>query len=84
MTDAPKSLDDQLEIKDKITQNKKQISELNHIERQYYIDNAKHIARKLKDEKFYKLCSETTLKRYENYYTEEVFVKHWNRIWDEK
>ena len=45
------------------------------------IDNAKHIARKLKDEKFYKLCSETTLKRYENYYTEEVFVKHWNGIW---
>ena len=40
-----------------------------------------NIARKLKDEKFYKLCSETTLKRYENYYTEEVFVKHWNGIW---
>jgi len=45
------------------------------------IDNAKHIARKLKDEKFYKLCSETTLKRYETYYTEEIFVKHWNGIW---
>ena len=26
------------------------------------IDNAKHIARKLKDEKFYNLCSETTIK----------------------
>tara|TARA_R100000278_G_scaffold946_1_gene2105 strand:- start:954 stop:1889 length:936 start_codon:yes stop_codon:yes gene_type:complete len=39
------------------------------------IDNAKHIARKLKDEKFYNLCSETTIKRYETFYTEKVFVK---------
>ncbi len=39
------------------------------------IDNAKHIARKLKDEKFYNLCSETTMKRYETFYTEEIFVK---------
>tara|TARA_R100001509_G_scaffold101613_1_gene59602 strand:+ start:237 stop:1172 length:936 start_codon:yes stop_codon:yes gene_type:complete len=39
------------------------------------IDNAKHIARKLKDEKFYNLCSETTIKRYEAFYTEKVFVK---------
>ena len=39
------------------------------------IDNAKHIARKLKDEKFYNLCSETTIKRYETFYTEEIFVK---------
>jgi len=48
------------------------------------IDNAKHIAKKLKDKKFYDLCSETTIKRYESFYTEEIFVKHWNRIWDEK
>ena len=39
------------------------------------IDNAKHIARKLKDEKFYNLCSETTIKRYETFYAEKVFVK---------
>ena len=37
--------------------------------------NAKHIARKLKDEKFYNLCSETTIKRYEAFYTEKIFVK---------
>jgi len=48
------------------------------------IDKAKHIAKKLKDKKFYDLCVDTTLKRYESFYTEEVFVKHWNRIWDEK
>ena len=40
------------------------------------IDNAKHIARKLKDEKFYNLCSETTIKRYEAFYTEDIFVKN--------
>ena len=48
------------------------------------IDNAKHIARKLKDKKFYDLCSETTIKRYESFYTEKAFIKHWNRIWNEK
>ena len=45
------------------------------------IDNAKHIAKKLKNDKFYKLCMETTLKRYESHYTEKIFVEHWNRIW---
>jgi len=45
------------------------------------IDKAKEIAKKLKDDKFYNLCMETTLKRYENYYSEEVFVKHWNSLW---
>ena len=44
------------------------------------IDNAKHIARKLKDEKFYNLCSETTMKRYETFYTEEIFVKNVKEI----
>ena len=44
------------------------------------IDKAKEIARKLKDDKFYKLCMETTRKRYEKYYTEEVFVKHFNKV----
>ena len=46
------------------------------------IDKAKEIANKLKDEKFYKLCMETTLKRYENYYSEEIFLEHWNGIWE--
>jgi len=45
------------------------------------IDKAKDIARKLKDDKFYKLCMETTQKRFEEYYSEEMFVKNWKRIW---
>ena len=45
------------------------------------IDKAKDIARKLKDDKFYKLCMETTQKLYEQHYTEEVFLKNWKRIW---
>ena len=45
------------------------------------IDNAKHIAKKLKNDKFYNLCMETTLKRYESHYTEKIFIEHWNRIW---
>jgi len=40
------------------------------------MDKAKHIARKLRDEKFYNLCSETTIKRYDTFYSEEVFVKN--------
>ena len=45
------------------------------------IDKAKEIANKLKEDKFYNLCMETTLKRYENYYSEEIFLEHWNGIW---
>ncbi len=45
------------------------------------IDKAKDIARKLKDDKFYKLCMDTTQKRFEKYYSEEMFVKNWKRIW---
>ena len=44
------------------------------------MDNAKHIAKKLKDDKFYKLCSETTLKRYELYYSESKFIENTQRI----
>ena len=47
------------------------------------IDKAKDIARKLKDDKFYKLCMDTTQKRFEKYYSEEMFVKNWKRIWSE-
>ena len=45
------------------------------------IDTAKEIAKRLKDDKFYELCVDTTLKRYESYYTEKLFLEHWNRIW---
>ena len=45
------------------------------------LDKAKEIANKLKDDKFYQLCMETTRKRYENYYSEKIFVKHWNGVW---
>ena len=42
------------------------------------LDEAKRIGAKLRDsEKFYKLCSETTLKRYETNYTEEVWKLNW-------
>ena len=45
------------------------------------MDKAKEIANRLKDDKFYELCMNTTLKRYESHYTEKVFIEHWNRIW---
>ena len=48
------------------------------------LERAKEIANKLKDDKFYKLCMETTKKRYEMYYTEKVFLDNWNRVWNEK
>ena len=41
------------------------------------LQGAKEIGRKLKDEKFYKLCSETTLKRFQEYYTEEKWLEDW-------
>ena len=44
------------------------------------LEKAKEIANKLKDEKFYKLCMETTEKRYEAYYSEEKFFSHMERI----
>jgi hypothetical protein len=37
------SVDFHIEIKDEIFKNNKRISQLNNLERQYYIDNAKHI-----------------------------------------
>lgn len=42
------------------------------------LDEAKRIGKKLKDdEKFYKLCVDTTQKRYEANYTEEVWKRNW-------
>ena len=43
------------------------------------LDKAVELGKKLKDEKFYKLCSETALKRFNEYYTEEAWLKHWNQ-----
>ena len=45
------------------------------------VDKAKNIARRLKNDKFYNLCMETTLKRYKSYYTEKIFLEHWNKVW---
>ena len=44
------------------------------------IEKAKELAKKLNDDKFYKLCSDTTLKRYESYYSDNVFIEHMTRI----
>ena len=44
------------------------------------IEKAKEIARKLKNDKFYNLCVNTTEKRYERYYSEEKFLVHMKRI----
>ena len=43
---------------------------------------AKKIARKLKDKDFYDACSNSTKENYKNYYSEEKFLEHWNRIWN--
>ena len=47
------------------------------------IGKAKEIARKLKDDKFYKFCMDTTQKRFEKYYSEDKFINNWNRIKNE-
>jgi len=44
------------------------------------MDKAKELARRLKDDKFYKLCMDTTLKRYEKYYSEDKFLENIKRI----
>ena len=45
------------------------------------IEGAKRLANKLKDDKFYNFCVDTTQKRFESYYSEKVFLENWNRIW---
>ena len=47
------------------------------------IGKAKELARKLKDDKFYKFCMDTTRKRFEKYYSEDKFINNWNRIKNE-
>ena len=41
------------------------------------LDEAKRVALKLKDDKFYKLCSSTINKRFNQYYTEKAWQKNW-------
>lgn len=38
------------------------------------------LVEKLKDKKFYKLCSETAIKRYNQYYTESAWLQKWENI----
>ncbi len=44
------------------------------------LQGAKEIAEKLKDEKFYKLCSDTIRKRFNQYYTEKAWKANWEAI----
>ena len=41
---------------------------------------AVELGKKLKDEKFYKLCSDTTIKRFSKYYSEKAWVQHWKSL----
>ena len=44
------------------------------------LDKAVELGNKLKDEKFYKLCSDTTIKRFSKYYSEKAWVQHWKSL----
>jgi len=44
------------------------------------LELARDYAEKLKDDKFYKLCSETAQKRYRDHHSEESFLKHMNEV----
>tara|TARA_B100000902_G_scaffold184142_1_gene176748 strand:+ start:10799 stop:11707 length:909 start_codon:yes stop_codon:yes gene_type:complete len=41
------------------------------------LDEAKRVTLKLKDDKFYKLCSSTISKRFNQYYTEDAWKENW-------
>ena len=43
------------------------------------LEKAKDIALRLNDDKFYKLCSETSIKRFNQYYTEDAWKKNWSK-----
>ena len=46
------------------------------------LETARELAEQLKsDEKFYKLASETSLKRFKAYYTENAWKENWNKQW---
>ena len=44
------------------------------------LDKAVELGKKLNDEKFYKLCSDTTIKRFSKYYSEKAWVQHWKSL----
>ena len=44
------------------------------------LDEARRVAKKLKIEKFYKLCTDTIKKRFEMHYTEEKWLENWKRF----
>ena len=46
------------------------------------LEMAREYAERLKDDKFYKLCSETTLKRYEKHHSEKAFLEHMNCVFN--
>ena len=46
------------------------------------LEGAKEVAKKLKSDKFYNLCSETITKRFNQNYTEEKWLENWSRQWN--
>ena len=45
------------------------------------LDKAVWLGKRLKEDKFYKLCSETAIKRFDLFYTEEAWIENWNEQW---
>ena len=45
------------------------------------LDKAVWLGKRLKEDKFYKLCSETAIKRFNLFYTEEAWIENWNEQW---
>ena len=45
------------------------------------LDHAVEIANKLKQNKFYNMCSQTSRERFERFYTEEEWLKNWELQW---
>ena len=45
------------------------------------LDHAVEIARKLKQNKFYNMCSQTSREMFERFYTEEKWLENWSLQW---
>ena len=45
------------------------------------LDHAVEIANKLKQNKFYNMCSQTSRERFERFYTEEEWLENWELQW---
>ncbi len=43
------------------------------------IEAANEVAKKLKEDKFYWLCSQTAEKRFDDYYTERAWLENWEK-----